>query len=127
MKFSLADKLAARNPQKALARARELAAQGAHERAFPLFATAAEAGLADAARELGFYYLNGAATGFRSAKEAARWLLLAAQAGDAKAQAELGNLYAHGLYRDDDSQALFAPRTKAPTRPSRPRRTFRRL
>lgn len=117
VKFSLADKLAARNPQKALARARELAAQGEHERAFPLFATAAEAGLPEAARALGFYYLNGAATGFRSAKDAARWLLLAAQAGDTKAQAELGNLYAHGLYRDDHSQALFAPQDQGAETP----------
>ncbi len=95
--LSLSDRLAARNPQKAILRARELASQGEHGRAFKLYSIAANAGLAEAERELGLYYLRGDATGFRSVAEAARWLMPAAEKGDAKAQSALGSLYANGF------------------------------
>jgi uncharacterized protein len=95
-KFSLGDKIAIRAPQKALLRARELAKQGEHERAFKLFSAAAEAGLAEGERELGLYYLRGD-SGFRSAADAARWLTLAAEKGDVKAQSALAGLYASGF------------------------------
>lgn len=106
-KLSLTDKLAARNPQKALLRAKELAAKAEHERAFKLYAIAAEAGMPEAERELGLYYLRGDGTGFRSPTEAARWLSMAAEKGDVKAQSTLGGLYANG-FQSDAATDLFS-------------------
>ena len=57
MKLSLSDRLAARNPHKALARAVDLQQRGEHVRAFKLYAIAAEAGITQAERELGFKVL----------------------------------------------------------------------
>lgn len=105
--LSLGDKLAARNPKRAVVRAQELAAQGEHERAFKLYAIAAEAGLPEAQRELGLYYLRGDVSGFRSAAEAARWLTPAAEKGDIKAQSVLGGLYANG-FQAEAATNLFA-------------------
>ena len=107
-KLSLGDKLAARNPQKALLRAHELAAQEEHKRAFKLYTVAAAAGLAEGERELGLYYLRGDASGFQSAAEAARWLSLAAEKGDVKAQSALGGLYANG-FQAGATADLFTP------------------
>lgn len=105
-KLSLSDKLAARNPQKALLRAHDLAAEDEHERAFKLYAIAAEAGLTEGQRELGLYYLRGDGSGFRSANDAARWLTLAAEKNDAKAQSALAGLYAGG-FQAETSNELF--------------------
>ncbi len=95
-KLSIADRLAARSPAKALARAQDLKAQEEYGRAFKLFAVAAEAGLVEAERELGLFYLQGE-TGFRSAADAARWLGRAAEKGDVRAQSALGGLIASGF------------------------------
>lgn len=110
-KLSFGDKLAARSPKKALLRAHELTAQGAHERAFKLYAIAAEAGLAEGERELGLYYLRGDASGFRSAVEAARWLSLAAEKGDVKAQSVLGGLYASGFQAETTTNLFTQAKT----------------
>ena len=50
-KLNIADRLAARKPQSALARARALQADKQHDRAFKLLVIAAEAGLTEAESE----------------------------------------------------------------------------
>ncbi len=108
VKFSLGDKLAARTPPKALARALELRAQQQHERAFRLLSVAAEAGLTVAARELGLCYLSGEGPGLRSVPEAVRWFTRAAEAGDIIAQSQLAGLYASGFKAEAAGLDLFS-------------------
>ena len=107
VKLTLADKLAARTPAKALARARDMREAGRHGRAAKLFAAAAEQGDKEAARELAMYYLSGEGGHLRSAIEAARWLTPAAEAGDAKAQLALANLFATGMNSAAATGGLF--------------------
>ena len=94
---SISDKLAARNPQKALAKALTLQEQKEHERAFKLFSVAAQAGLTDAERELGLYYLSGDGHGLRDPAEGVRWLTRAGEKGDVEAQRTLAGLYMAGF------------------------------
>ena len=115
-KLTLADRLAMRSPQAALARARHLKDEGQHERAFKLFTIAAGGGLSEAQREVGGAYLSGAA-GLRNPQEAGRWLARAAASGDIPAQTALAGLYAGG-YHPTQAQGgtLFAdaaPATEA--------------
>lgn len=107
MKATIADNLAARNPQKALARATMLKAEEAHERAFKLFVAAAEAGLTQAERELGLYYVNGLGNGLREPVQAVRWLTRAGEKGDTLAQSTLAGLYMAGFRKERLEQGLF--------------------
>src|SRR6516165_9606818 len=107
VKATIADNLDARNPQKALARAKALQAEAAHERAFKLFAVAAEAGLTEAERELGLYYVNGEGNGLRDPVQAVRWLTRAGEKGDIAAAAMLASLYMSGFQKAQLEQGLF--------------------
>ena len=107
VKASISDNLAARNPQKALKRALTLQAQAAHERAFKLFVTAAEAGLTEAERELGFYYITGEGHGLLDPVQAVRWITRAAEKNDVAAQAKLAELYLAGFQKERLEQGLF--------------------
>ncbi|MBU6396727.1 MAG: sel1 repeat family protein [Rhodospirillales bacterium] len=113
-KLSINDKLAARNPQKALARARELADRGEHARAFELYAAAGKAGLTEAERELGLYYIRGTAGNLQSAAEAVRWLTPAAEKGDIQAQSALGGLYAHGFHGSTTNDLFSTSKLERP-------------
>src|SRR5271165_3767857 len=95
LKKSISDKLAARNPEKALARARELKTAGDIARAFKLYTVAAEAGITEAERELGTYYHKGLG-GHASAADAVRWFTHAAEKGDTESQACLAAIYLSG-------------------------------
>ena len=113
--LSLQDRLAARKPQSALARALALEAEGKPERAFKLFVIAAEAGMTEAERELGEHYLSGRGV-LRNRVEAARWFARAADKGDLTACRHLAGLYMTGVQESeiaDASTALF----NAPPKP----------
>jgi uncharacterized protein len=90
------DRLASRNPVNALARAKTLEAAGEVDRAFKLFVIAAEAGVVEAAYQVGLRYLTGSGV-VRNAIEAARWFTRAAEKGDLAAQRDLAGLYMSGL------------------------------
>ena len=81
MNLTLLDRLAARRPQTALARAKALEAAQKYHRAFQLFAIAAQAGVTEAQAAVGRHYLNGQGV-LRNPVEAARWLRRAAEKGD---------------------------------------------
>lgn len=107
VKATISDQIAARNPRKALARALELKAQEAHTRAFKLFAVAAEAGLTEAERELGLYYLSGDGNGLHDPAAGARWLTRAGEKNDLEAQKTLAGLYLAGFQKERLEQGLF--------------------
>jgi TPR repeat protein len=85
-------------PSTKLALATQLAAQGAHRDAFPLFVKAAKAGLSTASYELGRIYLFGHGVP-RCVAEALRWLNQAAAAGEVGAQSLLAGLAFQGVYQ----------------------------
>jgi hypothetical protein len=93
-------------PATQLARARELAAQGAHQAAFPLFVKAAKADLPAASYELGRVYLLGHGVP-RCLTGAVRWLTRAATAGEVCAQTLLAGLALQGISQTT-STGLFA-------------------
>ena len=99
IKQDISDRLAARKPETALARARQYYAAGKYERALKLFGVAAEAGIAESEREVGRHYLTGEGVR-RNAMEAARWFLRAAEKGDIIASRNLAGLYMFGLRED---------------------------
>jgi TPR repeat protein len=94
--LSLRDRLAARNPEKALARGHELHAAGEHKRAFTLFVSAAEAGVPDAMNMVGQCYLHGSGVS-ASVLEAAQWFSRAGKAGHVASQCQLASLHMCGL------------------------------
>lgn len=103
-----ADRLAARQPEKALARAQALLDAGEQTRAARLFAVAAEAGLAEAQYLLGLRYLLGEGVA-HSPEQAGKWFSRAANAGHAAAQVKLAALHLAGLPAETLAQAgLFA-------------------
>ncbi|HTJ90254.1 MAG TPA: SEL1-like repeat protein [Acidocella sp.] len=115
-RLTIADRLAARKPDNALARAQALQAAGHHLRAVKLFAVAATAGLTVAERELGRCYLRGEAVP-RNRSEAARWFGRAADKGDTDARRYLAGLAMAGhpesgaeaaLFRQDSAEPDFA-------------------
>jgi uncharacterized protein len=108
VKATIADNLAARNPKKALARAKALQAEAAHDRAFKLFIVAAEAGLTEAERELGLYYVSGDGNGLRDSAQAVNWLTRAGEKGDVTAQGMLASLFISGIQKAQPEQGLFA-------------------
>src|SRR5271168_5617702 len=87
----VADRLAARSGQGALAQANRLA-ETEPERAFALFVAAAGAGENFAAFKVGDCYASGKGTP-RNTYEAARWFHRAAMAGDVEAQCRLAQLH----------------------------------
>ncbi|OYV25433.1 MAG: hypothetical protein B7X08_05585, partial [Acidocella sp. 20-63-7] len=95
-KPTISDRIAARNPQKALARALVLRGEGQYPRAFKLFIAAAQAGITEAEREAGFCYLNGIGVP-HNADEAGRWFLRAANKDDAQARRHMALLSLSGL------------------------------
>ncbi|HUW80999.1 MAG TPA: tetratricopeptide repeat protein [Acidocella sp.] len=95
-KLTIPDRLAARTPQGALARARMLQESGHHQRAFNLLAIAAQAGIAEAESEVGRHYMTGEGV-VRNTVEAARWFMRAAEKGDNQAQRLLAALHMFGL------------------------------
>ncbi|OYV32154.1 MAG: hypothetical protein B7Z80_27825 [Rhodospirillales bacterium 20-64-7] len=95
-RLGLKDRLAARNPASALVRARELLAADQPARAFQLLGIAAQAGLAEAQRELGQSYLRGEGV-LRNNAEAARWFKRAAEQGELAASRDLAGLFMFGL------------------------------
>ncbi len=108
---NISDRLAARKPETALARAREYYAAAKYERALKLFGVAAKAGIAEAEREVGRHYLTGEGVR-RNSLEAARWFLRAAEKGDIIASRNLAGLYMFGLREDAFSHtgaSLFSP------------------
>ena len=94
-------------PGAQLAKAEDLAARGAAWSAFPLFARAARAGLAEAQRRVGDCYLTGQGVPPNLA-EAMRWLERAAEAGNTAAQTQLASLALLGA-RASAPGCLFAP------------------
>ncbi len=115
IKQDIADRVAARKPAKALERAQALYAEGQYERALRLFSVAAQAGIAEAEREVGRHYLTGEGVR-RNAAEAARWFHRAAEKGDVVAGRNLAGLYMYGM-RDDAAvhmgASLFAQAASA--------------
>ncbi len=107
LKATIADNLAARNPQKSLTRALALQAEGEHARAFRLFIVAAEAGLTAGERELGLYYITGGGNGLRDPAAAVRWLSRAADKGDAECQYTLAGIYLAGFQKTQLEPGLF--------------------
>lgn len=100
------DRLAARQPQAALARAQLLLRQGRPEAALRLLGIAAAAGLPTAACALGQCYLMG--TGVpRDLAQAMHWLSVAARQEVVAAQVKLAGLLLHGV---PDGDGLFAAR-----------------
>ncbi|MDD2794977.1 tetratricopeptide repeat protein [Acidocella sp.] len=99
IKDDIADRMAARKPQSALTRAHALYAERKFERALKLFNVAAQAGIAEAEREVGRHYLTGEGVR-RNAVEAARWFLRAAEKGDMAACRNLAGLYMFGMRED---------------------------
>jgi TPR repeat protein len=83
-------------PAAKLAVARDLAAQGAYQAAFPLFVKAAKRGLPKAWYELGRAYLLGRGVP-RSLTEALRWLTRAAEADEVDAQNLLAGVALQGI------------------------------
>jgi TPR repeat protein len=86
------------SPTAALRRAVGLSEQQKFTEAFPLFATAARAGIPDAEYRIAQCYLQGTGVPLSQA-EGARWLQRAAAHGSVEAQCLLGALYVHGLRR----------------------------
>jgi TPR repeat protein len=83
-------------PTTKLAVARNLAAKGAHQAAFPLFVKAAKRGLPKAWYELGRAYLLGHGVP-PSLTEALRWLTRAAEADESDAQSLLAGVALQGV------------------------------
>lgn len=95
--MSLVNQLLGRaSPGKALRRAVSLAEEGRVGEAFPLFAQAARAGLAEAEYRVARCYLEGAGVPANRA-EGARWLRRAAANGWTDAQVLLATLCVHGM------------------------------
>src|SRR3984885_10060833 len=116
--LTLADRLAGRKPELALARAQSLLAQSEQDpslrlRAVKLFAVAAAAGLTVAERELGRCYLLGEAVP-RNPSEAARWFGRAAEKGDNDARRYLAGLAMAGHRESGIDAALFHQESTAP-------------
>jgi len=84
------------SPAAGLRRALLLAESGRTAEAFPLIAAAARAGIVDAEYRVARCYLEGSGVP-PSRVEGARWLLVAANHGNADAQALLAALYVAGL------------------------------
>jgi TPR repeat protein len=82
-----------------------LAAVGRHNRAFPFYAKAAKNGVVAAQYRLGQSYLLGLGVP-PSVKEALRWLLKAAEAGETAAQTQLASLSLQGV-RQGAPNGLF--------------------
>ena len=103
------DHFASLLPQLALSRAKRLS-EGAPQRAFALFAAAAEGGDAEAAFAVGERYLAGKGT-LREPVEAARWYHRAAEAGHTLAQCRLAQLHLVGLAQGavGSNAGLFDP------------------
>jgi TPR repeat protein len=99
-RFSLADRLAARDPHLAWRRAQLLRDDGEAARAFQLAVIAARAGLPAAEAMVGSCYLTGAGVA-RNGVEAGRWFLRAAEAGDVGACRDLAGLHLFGLREAD--------------------------
>ncbi len=96
-KRTLTDRLVGlASAQASLRRAKGLADRGRAARAFPLFARAARAGIAEAEFRLARCYLESAGVPV-SRVEGVRWLERAATRGFVEAQAMLAALYAQGL------------------------------
>ena len=91
---SLADKVS--SPASKLRKAQKLIEQGRRPEAFPLLASAASAGLAEAEFLVARCYLEGAGVP-GSAVEGARWLERSANQGYVEAQYLLAALYVHGV------------------------------
>ena len=91
-------RLASRASKRKRVRAERLS-ETEPQRAFALFAAAAEAGDAEAAFKVGEYYLDGKAVLGQPA-EAARWYRRAAEAGHLGAQVRLAQLHLLGLPED---------------------------
>ena len=107
----LGDRLAAANPKRAFARARDLQKSGAHHRASKLFAAAADAGMGQAAQALALCYLQGQGVP-RDLAEAGSWFKRAAEQGLVESQVHLARLHLFGLRASalEASPDLFAPR-----------------
>ena len=90
------DRLAAANPKRAFARARDLQKSGAHHRASKLFAAAADAGMGQAAQALALCYLQGQGVP-RDLAEAGSWFKRAAEQGLVESQLHLARLHLFGL------------------------------
>ncbi|WP_297492231.1 tetratricopeptide repeat protein [Acidocella sp.] len=104
-----ADRLAARSPAAALARAEALLAVGEMARAVKLLGVAADAGLAEAQYLLGLRYMLGEGVA-PSPEQAGLWFHRAAMDGHAGAQVKLAALHLAGLPGDVLTEAgLFAP------------------
>ncbi|TIO54271.1 MAG: sel1 repeat family protein, partial [Mesorhizobium sp.] len=84
------------SPSVALRRAIQLAENGKPTEAFPLFATAARAGIGQAEYRVARCYLEGSGVP-PSRAEGTRWLRRAADHGSADAQALLAALYVTGM------------------------------
>lgn len=89
------DRFASRSSKRARVRAERLS-KSEPERAFALFAAAAESGDAEAAFTVGERYLEGKGL-LRHPVEAARWYHRAAEAGHLRAQCRLAQLHLLGL------------------------------
>ena len=76
---------------------------GREEKAFHIFERSAKRGDPRSQHSLGTLYLQGRGTE-KDPEEAARWLLLAAQAGIAGSQAQLGMLYSQGEGVEEDPE-----------------------
>lgn len=104
-----ADRLAARNPATALARAEALLDAGEMARAAKLLGAAAEGGLVEAQYLLGLRYMLGEGVA-QSPEQAGQWFHRAATAGHAGAQAKLASLHLAGLPAGMLARAgLFTP------------------
>jgi uncharacterized protein len=94
-------------PAAALRRAIRLSEQQKFTEAFPLFATAARAGIPDAEFRVAQCYLQGTGVPLSQA-EGAHWLERAAANGSIEARCLLGALYVHGLRRAPPAVGLVS-------------------
>ena len=115
----IADRLVARfSPKSALRHALRLTEKGDRKGAFPFFARAARAKIAEAEYRIGRCYLEGAGVP-PSRGDGVRWVERAAKQGYVEAQALLATLCLHGLaagFADSASNAspgLFGSNTTA--------------
>jgi TPR repeat protein len=99
------------SPRAGLRLALEWGEGGRWDRAFPLLARAAAAGLAEAQYRVGRCYLEASGVP-ASASEAARWLRAAAEQGFVEAQALLATIYLRGLGADDGIAAATLTRPR---------------
>jgi hypothetical protein len=99
--MAILDRLNGLHPALALRRAVRLAESGKLAEAFPLVAIAARAGIPEAEYRVARSYLEGSGVP-PSRSEGARWLRLAADHGNAHAQALLAALFVAGLAANED-------------------------